>query len=146
MFNSRLSSFLTTALLRTWAALRISLVTSIWHEAMPGSTFAGFCFSVDAERCLKKSPARNTWLSWPRGLDFSSSTMRFQTGVLLGVLCLVCTGFDYRFSCTSFFISSTSQRAWNVRIASPRKLRCDIAFQGHVLGAYVFPYLSSINA
>lgn len=62
--------------------------------------------------------------------------MRFQTGVLLGVLCLVCTGFDYRFSCTSIFISSTSQKAWNAYIDSPRKLRCDIVFQGHMLGAF----------
>lgn len=68
--------------------------------------------------------------AWP---GFLSQHPEFHTwGELLAVLC---AGTDFRFSCTSVLISSTSQRVWNAATASPRKLRCDIVFQGHVLRA-----------
>lgn len=102
---------------------------------MPGSTFACFCFSMDAESCPKQSPAKNTGLPWRHGRDFSASTLNFRRRVRFWVCC---AWIDYRFSCTSILISSTSQRAWNAGTASPRKLRCDVVFQGHMLRACGF--------
>lgn len=129
----------------TSACLSVSLNITSCKYLTQSDAKKHFCLVLFFWGCRTVPKKFTNWKSWALVAawpGFFSSTMRFR----MGVLCLVHTGFDYRFSCTSIFISSTPQRMWNACISSPRKLRCDIVFQGHMLGAYVSPYFSSINA